>query len=516
MNGVPAPILNREPGAPAGFWARWGLLLGLAMLLAIGVVDWASGPEVHVSIFYFLPIMWVAWVAGRWQAVIMAVVAGATWLAAELLTRVAYSHAWIPFWNASVRLGTFLITGHLTARVAERKRNEQQLLQTQNELLQGQIDERRQAEAKLTELNETLEQKVRDRTAAVEARSIELGRSEAALRKQTAVLQSILNSMGDGVIVADAHGRLLLSNPEAERLLCLAAGEGAFDEALRRLQPADEEQPIAADKTLLWQAVRGQCTLDGAEFRFVQPAGASGPWLRTTARPLVDEHGAIQGGVIVFSDVTARRMLEKQIAEISEREQRRIGQDLHDGLCQHLVSTAFACTSLNLKMNELARPEAGEVYEIGELVKQAISQARTLARGLHPVQLEADGLASALEELARSVGGFNSVSCHFQCETPVAILDFGTASNLYRIAQEAVHNALKHGQARNIVLSLDQHPGRAELQVKDDGVGLPHEVPTGNGMGLHIMNYRARMIGAELKIRRLGESGTIVSCSWPT
>ena len=137
-------------------------------------------------------------------------------------------------------------------------------------------------------------------------------------------------------------------------------------------------------------------------------------WLRTMGRPLIDE-GITQGQCSSLA-TSLPSVPWAQIAEISEREQRRIGQDSHDGLCQHLVSTAFASTSVQLKLAEQGLPEAKELSEIGELLKEGIAQARAIARGLHPVQLEAEGLTSALEELARSVESLTSITCQFQAE----------------------------------------------------------------------------------------------------
>jgi signal transduction histidine kinase len=206
--------------------------------------------------------------------------------------------------------------------------------------------------------------------------------------------------------------------------------------------------------------------------------------------------------------------MEKQITDISDREQRRIGQDLHDSLCQHLVSVAFAAELLRENLARQVAPEAAQAEAIVEMVNEGISEARNLARGLYPARLEVDGLASALEELATTVQARTGIACRFSCDEPVCIYSGVAGSNLYRIAQEAVNNAVKHGGCNAISIGLGAVEDEVTLTVKDDGVGFPNTVETKDGMGLSIMNYRANLIQASLDIRRGAGGGTIVICSF--
>jgi signal transduction histidine kinase len=263
----------------------------------------------------------------------------------------------------------------------------------------------------------------------------------------------------------------------------------------------------------LIRAMKGE-VIDGAEIFLRQSDSSEGIWLAATGRPLIDEYGQIQGGVVVYTDMSARKQMEKQVAEISDREQRRIGQDLHDSLCQHLVSIAFAAELLRDKLERYKLPEAAQAETIAEMVNEGISQARQLARGLYPVRLEVDGLASALEELAAIVQARNNVACHFSCEERVMIYDEAAGTNLFRIAQESITNAIKHGRCKNISIGLGAVDEEVILTIKDDGIGFPAEPDASTGMGLNIMNYRAKMIGASLDIRRGAGGGTIVLCSF--
>jgi signal transduction histidine kinase len=315
--------------------------------------------------------------------------------------------------------------------------------------------------------------------------------------------------------VADASANILLLNPAAERLIRAGLGTGDQKEQPEQHQtylPQMVKAGASSEHPLL-RAIRGEI-IDGAEV-FLRPSGASeGLWLTVTGRPLIDGQGRVQGGVVVYTDISPRKLMEKQITEISDREQRRIGQDLHDNLCQHMVSIAFAAELLRDKLARKDLPEAAQAETIAEMVNEGISQARNLARGLYPVRLEVDGLTSALEELAANAQARNNIACRFTCDEEVLIHDEVAGNNLYRIAQEAVNNSIKHSRAKNISIGLGAVEDEVTLTVKDDGIGFPESPDPALGMGLHIMNYRAKMIGAFLDIRRGAGGGTIVICSF--
>jgi PAS domain S-box-containing protein len=207
----------------------------------------------------------------------------------------------------------------------------------------------------------------------------------------------------------------------------------------------------------------------------------------------------------------ARIRLERQILEISDREQARIGQDVHDGLCQQLIGMAFTANSLEQSLSSQQRSEAATARRISGLLDEAITEARRVCRGLYPVRLETEGLVSALEELAHTVTERYGLRCECHLGTRRLLCDITTATHLYRIAQEAVNNAVKHSGAHNIQLRLTSADGTLELQVQDDGAGFKLSSGNSGGMGLHIMDYRARSIGGSLEIRDTG-SGTMVCC----
>lgn len=206
-----------------------------------------------------------------------------------------------------------------------------------------------------------------------------------------------------------------------------------------------------------------------------------------------------------------RDVLEREVLEISEREQRRIGQDLHDGVCQQLTGIALLSRSLSSK---LENPLAAEAADIVHWINECIEQTRQVTRGLHPVPSDPAGLMQALRELAENVGTMGKLSCQFICPRAVAIPDPHVATNLYRIAQEATQNALRHAAPERIEISLIYGEEFIQLKVADNGAGLVKNKKS-NGMGLEIMAHRAQAIGGSLEVHPGAVRGTVVTCTLP-
>ena len=207
------------------------------------------------------------------------------------------------------------------------------------------------------------------------------------------------------------------------------------------------------------------------------------------------------------------QQLEREIIRISEREQQRIGQDLHDGLCQYLAAISCAASSLRNDLQKQEWEEAEAAAEIAELLKQGVTQTRNLSRGLFPVQMDEAGLESALGELAMSASRLLDIECEFESPRHISIYDNMVATHLYRITQEALNNATRHGQATHVNIDLSEKDGVVALSIVDNGNGIP--APVGgkaDGMGLKIMDYRARLIGGQLEIGKAPGGGTKVTC----
>jgi len=215
---------------------------------------------------------------------------------------------------------------------------------------------------------------------------------------------------------------------------------------------------------------------------------------------------------VLTEEIAERERLEHEILDVSERERRRIGRDLHDSLGQLLTGTALAGQVLEEKLASKAIAEAADVTRIVTLVEEGIELTRSLARGLDPVEVEGDGLADSLRELATKTSEILATRCEYHSGVPVTVNDGATATHLYRIAQEAITNAIKHGRAERIVMRLDGAPGRVRLTVHDNGIGIADPRARGQGMGLRIMAHRAAVMGGTFEVRAEPSGGTTVLC----
>jgi signal transduction histidine kinase len=208
--------------------------------------------------------------------------------------------------------------------------------------------------------------------------------------------------------------------------------------------------------------------------------------------------------------------LEHEIISISEREQERIGQDLHDGICQYLAALSCSAASLrsDLERHNLTA-EAKVAGELAGFLRDAVIQTRNLARGLVPVQMDEAGLTSALEELTASATRLFGISCVYESAGSPFIQDNTVARHLYRIAQEAINNATKHGKAINVRVSLTEDGRATTLRIADDGTGISKTATESDGMGMGLMRYRARLAGGELHVEERPGGGTVISCGIP-
>lgn len=215
---------------------------------------------------------------------------------------------------------------------------------------------------------------------------------------------------------------------------------------------------------------------------------------------------------VLNESIVQRQILEAEVLKISTHEQQRISQDLHDSVGQQLTGLSYLASSLAKRLARDSLPEADDARMIVEGIQTALTEVRHAIRGLAPVDLDAEGLMAALKRLVDTTEERCGVECRFTCHDPVRIEDNDQATHLYRIAQEALHNAVKHSRAGRVLVSLRRQTGQLVLEVSDNGTGLDGDAPNDSGMGLHIMHYRARMIGATLNVSSADQHGTIVTC----
>jgi PAS domain S-box-containing protein len=338
----------------------------------------------------------------------------------------------------------------------------------------------------------------------------ELKEAESALQEERNVLSAILDTVGALVVVVDREGRIVRFNRACE-LTTGYSFEEVRDHHIWDLFPVPDEleqmraifsEPGDGDKPIEYETY--WATRDGTPRRI--------SWSNTF---LPHRDGSAEFIIVTGIDVTERQRLQKTILEISSREQRRIGQDLHDGLGQHLTGIAFMSKVLQQKLAESALPESADADKILKLVNEAVSKSRELARGLLPVMSETHGLMSGLKQLASEIEDLFKISCRFDCDDQVLIGDVNVATHLYHIAQEAVNNAIKHGKAKHVIIRLSSFKNGCTLTISDDGVGIPDAPASDGGMGLHIMRYRASMIGGALQVGRAPLGGTSVDCAFP-
>lgn len=268
------------------------------------------------------------------------------------------------------------------------------------------------------------------------------------------------------------------------------------------------------DRERVWEAAQTKQSTGEYDlvYRIRRPDGSI-RWIHDRAFPVRDESGEVCRVAGIADDITERKMIEKELIEISDREQCRFGQDLHDGLCQHLAGIEYLTQSLKASLAEKSHPEADQAAQIAMLIGQASAHAHDLSRGLSPVPLEAGGLMSALQELAATTERLFRVRCELRSDGKVLIHDNAAATHLYRIAQEAVSNAIKHGKARCMVINLARDRDWTVLSIKNDGAELPENQPGNVGLGGRIMNFRAGMIGGVIEMRHAPDRQPMVVCS---
>lgn len=303
-------------------------------------------------------------------------------------------------------------------------------------------------------------------------------------------------------------------------------GRGPTGTAIRTGRPALVEDVTADPSFALWQNAvlrmgcgsalalplsDGRRTFGAIGVLAVEPRAFDAENL-TLLKEMADN---LAFGIMAVRARAEREGLQREILNISEQEQRRIGQDLHDALGQTLLGISFMSTSLAQRLATQGSAESDKAAEIAALIKAAMKQARALAHGLAPVELTAQGLMAALGELARNVADRFPIACRLDCPTPVLVHDATAAIHLYRIAQEAVNNAAKHAEARHVIIALQQTDGVLTLTVDDDGLGRPESLASATGAGVGIMKYRASMIGAQLQIAASPHGGIRVECSLP-
>ncbi|HEY4370166.1 MAG TPA: PAS domain S-box protein [Steroidobacteraceae bacterium] len=316
--------------------------------------------------------------------------------------------------------------------------------------------------------------------------------AETALEEQRLLLGTLIDSLPEIVYATDIENRLTVVNRALLDVLHKKREE-VLGQRLSELWP---EETVVEMEAQAAATIRSGHPLTDQERAWIATDGTV-RWFTFTHVPLRD-HGTVNGLVCTVREITNQKALEQEILEISNREQRRLGSDLHDGLGQELTGLSLMLKGLEMQLAREAQQYSNQIVKISDLVARAIQSTRSLARGLAPVNLERGGLPEALKHLAARCTDMYSLDCTFVSGGGQKLPDLeeGAATHLYRIAQEATTNAARYARAKSIVIDLRTTGRKLQLSITDDGIGLAAGLAQGRpGMGLKIMEYRARMLG---------------------
>lgn len=324
------------------------------------------------------------------------------------------------------------------------------------------------------------------------------------LANLSASFQTLIEASPIAIAALDRENRVEIWNPAAERLFGLGADE-VYGRKLVDL-PLCWSAPEALDSLLRSMTSRHLLLR-------VCPAGdCTHPLdINFWCAPFTGRNAASGGHVLLALDETEKKFLEQALLDAGEREQRRIGQELHDHLCQQLLGAAFSAQALSRDLQRSESPQAERAEGLARLINDAVLQARNMARGINPVETDSAGLMSALQELAERAP--EGAHIELRCERPVLINDAEVGLHAFRIAQEAVTNALRHANASRILIRLSRLGDHVTLQVSDNGTGMDDHPD--NGLGIGIMKYRAQAIRGDLVVDSGTGAGTTITCSFP-
>ncbi|MHC4388324.1 MAG: PAS domain-containing sensor histidine kinase [Planctomycetota bacterium] len=323
------------------------------------------------------------------------------------------------------------------------------------------------------------------------------------------LLAAIVHDSNDAITVQDFEGNISLWNLGAERIYGYSKAE-ALKMNVRQIIPESRR----AEMLTLTKRLRKGEDIQSFETQRVAKDGQILEILLTITI-LTDDAGKPISFATTERDITERKRLEEEMLEIPMREREQIGREMHDSLGQMLTGIAVKSKGLELKLKSKSSEESADAAEICRLANRLIAQTRRLAKKLNPVDLGAGGLVSALRALASKTESLFRVSCEVRCEKVASIQDPTMAKHLYHIAQEAVTNAAKHGKAKNIWIELASDEEKSVLTVKNDGKSFPKVLRNKEGLGLKIMDYRARTIGGSLHVRGSPEGGTVATVVFP-
>jgi len=323
------------------------------------------------------------------------------------------------------------------------------------------------------------------------------------------VLRSILNTAVDAIITIDLQGVVRGFNRAAAKMFGYLADE-VVGQNIRMLMP----EPYASEHDgYLERYLRtGEAHIIGVGREVVARRKDGTLFPIDLAVSQVDQLGRFTG---ILRDLTARRALEREVIECTTVEQQRIGQEIHDNLGQRLTGAAMLAKALERKLEQRELPEAETARRVTEQLRLALDEAHRLAHGLQPVDIDPRGLVAALKSLAHEFEATTSIKCRVDSAHFTEFSGRHAATHLYRIAQEALQNVAKHAQASEVMIRIGTQESQLQLAIEDNGVGLGTGRGRKGGLGLHTMQYRAGIIGAQFNATNASHRGTVIQCILP-
>ena len=472
--------MNRKTRVPnwIGVCGRYALAI-LFVLTATGIA-WLINPRIGESTasLFFAAVILSAWTGGLGPGLVATALCG--YISGIYLLNPVGSPGF--GWDDLLRLAVFVLVALLINYLTSL---------------------RHRAESALQKAYGELEERIKSRTS-------ELSQSNVLLRESEERFRLLVEGVSDyAIFMLDSMGRIVSWNPGARRIFGFAHDQ-MIGQNGSSLYPTEESARGKPAADLLEAAQVDRREDEGWRIR----ADGSRFWANVITAALRDDEGKLRGFAQITRDVSELRALEKEVLEISEREQMRIGHDLHDGIGQELTGVALLTQNLRQKLAQQGMPEEAQAARIAGLINRTLEQARKLARGFSPVELGPQGLETALRDLAAKVQTSMQRACVMNFQGQANLADDAAALHLFRIAQEAVNNAVRHSRAKQIRIELDTIDGVTTLAVHDDGIGIPVVGSRPKGMGISVMRYRARMIGATLDVQTSG-AGTSITCRCP-
>jgi PAS domain S-box-containing protein len=353
------------------------------------------------------------------------------------------------------------------------------------------------------------ERELRQLAEALEARVAES-------KRQTGLLESIVHCIGDGVIVVDVSGRLQLINPAALRILPtarerlplskIAAASGAF--------LSDQTTPCCADELLLSRVLKGE-NVDGLEVFVRHSSAAEGIWATVNGRPLKDENGAVAGAVLAIRDITERKSAQEALMAAQEAERKRIARELHDSASQILCAVILEMEKIVGEMPNSDAELRSRAVAQKEILVELADEVNSVAHRLHPAVLERVGLSEAMERVCREFQT-KGLNVEFSQRNITPTVSASSALCVYRVAQEALRNVLRHARAKTATVTLTSDGSALHLSITDAGVGFDVEEAAAKGrLGLVSIRERVRLAGGTLAIHSRPGHGARIEVSIP-